>query len=188
VAVVGNRKMTRPINISRINWRLILIHFIATWFFIQSFFILSFLHDLKAYEVFTDKWRKEYFDEARFMNVINWMYTSPYIGLLVAFAISLTISIKRKWLWLNSLLVFILSYLLKRFGLDGWKFLKMIFLTPGQYFNHHSAWYYLANGLPMLILGFVLFYSKWTNHFISNSSFKIDENDMPTTTKASLGA
>ena len=167
--------MTHPNSISRLNWRLILIHVIATWFFIQSFFILSFLHDVKGIEVFTDKWQTESFDETRYKNVMYWMYTSPYVGLLVAFIISLSISIKRKWWWLNSLLVFILSYMLKRLDLDGWHYLKIIFLTPGQFFNHHSAWYYLANGLPMLMLGFVLFYSKWTNRFITPPLLVVDQ-------------
>lgn len=59
--------MTEHNFISKLDWRLLLIHFIATWFFMQSFFILSFLHDLNGNEVFTDKWSKESFEEIRFL-------------------------------------------------------------------------------------------------------------------------
>lgn len=107
------------------------------------------------------------------------MYYSPFAGLLIAIIISLSISIKRKWLWLNSLLVFILSYLIKSFDKDGWHFLKPVFLIPGQYFNDQSAGYYVANGLPMLIIGCVLFFSKKTNRFFANSNYKLHENDKP---------
>ena len=172
--------MTNPNFISRLNWRQILVHFIATWFFIQSFFILSFLHDLKGYEVFTQKWKTESFDESRFISVIDWMYNSPYVGLLVAFIISLSISIKKRWLWINSLFVFVLSYLLKRFDFDGWYYLKIIFLTPGQYFNHHSAWHYLANGLSMLTIGLLLFFSGLTNRFIDNKILKMKTEPLTT--------
>ena len=153
---------------SRLNWRLILIHFIATWFFIQSFFLLSSLHDLKGYEVFTHKWQSESYDSQRFSSEINWLYTPPYVGLLVAFSISLFITIKNKWFWLNSVIVLVLNYFLKRFGFDGWHYLKLIFLLPGQYLNPHSALYYLTNGIPMLTIGLLLFFSKLTNRFIDS--------------------
>lgn len=157
---------------SRLNWRQILIHFIATWFFIQSFFLLSSLHDLKGCEVFTQKWQSESFDRARLLSEINWLYTSPYVGLLVGFSISLFITIKKKWFWVNSAIVLVLSYFLKRFDFDGWHYLKFIFLTPGQYFDHHSALYYLSNGIPMLTIGLLLFFLKLTNRFIDNGNIK----------------
>ncbi|MCU0333886.1 MAG: hypothetical protein MUF62_02420, partial [Chitinophagaceae bacterium] len=80
--------------------------------------------------------------------------------------------IKRKWFWLNSVLVFVISYLLKRFDLDGWHYLRQIFLAPGQYVDKHSLSHYLVNGLPMLTLGLLLFFSKFTNRFVAGSSFK----------------
>jgi hypothetical protein len=69
--------------------------------------------------------------------------------------------------------------LFKRFDLDGWDYLKMIFLTPGQYFDHHSAWYYLANGLPMLTIGVLLFFSKLTNRFIDSGVSKMKTEPLP---------
>jgi len=132
----------------------------------QSFFILSFLHDLKGHEVFTEKGQTTSFDELRLVSLIDWMFYSPYIGLLVAFIISLSISIRKKWFWINSLLVFILGCLFKRLDFDGWNYLKNIFLAPGKFLDPHSAWYYLVNGLPMLLIGVLLFFSTWTNRFI----------------------
>ncbi len=141
----------------------------------QSFFILSFLQDLSLGQ-FAQK-----FDESRLMSRIHWMFYSPHVGILVAFIISLTISIKKKRFWINSLLVFILSYLLRRFEYDGWDYLKIIFLAPGQYFDYHSAWYFLINGFTMLAIGLLMFFSTFTNSFIDKMSLKITNASVPTT-------
>lgn len=163
--------------ISKVNWRQMLIHFLAMWFFIQSFFILSFLHDLRIDKIFTEEWKAESTDGTQITSALYWMYISPYVGLLVAFFISLSISIKRKWFWLNSVLVFILAFLLRRVQLDGWKYLKHIFLAPGQIFYHNPILYYLANVLPMFLIGFLLFFSRTTNKFIECSTLKIKGNN-----------
>lgn len=162
--------MKYPNLISRFNWRLMLIHFIAMWFFMYAFFILCRLHDLNAYEVFTKKWQQNSFDVKRYMSEIYWLYGSPYVGLLVAFIISLFISIKKKWFWLNSVIVFLIVYLLRRFDIDGWHYLKYIFLSPGDLFDQYSAGEYLVNGLPLLAIGLFLFFSKRINKFINGGS------------------
>ncbi len=152
--------------ISRINWRLILLHLIAAWFFIEAFKELSYLHDLKWREVFTQKWLRESYDKSRLIAAIDYPYYFASLGLLVAFIISLGISIKQHWFWVNSLIVFIIGYLLYRLGFLGWNFFKYIFLQQGKLFPFDSAAHYLADCLPMLALGLIIFFSGFTNRFI----------------------
>ena len=87
------------------------------------------------------------------------------IGLLVAFGISLTISLKRKWFWFNSFLVLVLVNILGRLDLLGWNYLKVIFLTPGESFRNIKL-EFLTNGLILLVLGLLAFFLKKTNKFI----------------------
>ncbi len=82
---------------------------------------------------------------------------------------------------MNALLVLIISYVLKRLDVDGWNYLKYIFLKPGQYFGENSAVYYLANGLTMLTIALLLFFSKGTNRFIDLKRLKIKKAALPAT-------
>jgi hypothetical protein len=134
---------------------------------------------LKGYKEFMESGVKS-IGGSRFVADMNWFETSGYVGLLVAFIISLSISVKSKWFWLNSLIVFLLSYVLTRFDLNGWHYLKFLFLAPGQYFDSYSTWNSLANGLPMLTIGVLLFFLKLTNRFIINGTL-INSKSLHTT-------
>ena len=94
-----------------------------------------------------------------------WTSFAKTIGLIVAFGISLTISIKRKWFWFNSFLVFVLGYILCWFDLLGWAYLKKIFLTPGEIFRNTTL-EFLTNGLILLALGLLTFLLGKINKFI----------------------
>ncbi|MDB5005760.1 MAG: hypothetical protein JWP45_153 [Mucilaginibacter sp.] len=52
-----------------------------------------------------------------------WINLSKPIGLLIAFSISLAITAKKSWYWVNSLIVFLAAALLLRFHLLGWHYL-----------------------------------------------------------------
>lgn len=97
---------------------------------------------------------------------IEWTSLGNLIGLLVAFVISLAISINRKWFWFNSFLVLIVVYILGRFDLLGWNYLKKIFLTPGEIFRDIKL-EFLTNGLLLLILGLLTFFLARINKFIA---------------------
>lgn len=172
--VTGKCKMTIHNIILKLNWRQIVIHFIATWFFIRSFFMLARLHDLKDYEVLTKEWQMHSYSHARLLSVWIWLFISSYVGLIVAFSISLSISNKKKWFWMNSVIILVSNYLLTKFNFDGWNYVKFIFLAPGEFFHIHTVTYYLATGLPMLAVGIILFFSKYTNHFIENGNIKTE--------------
>lgn len=161
--------------ITRLNWRQIVIHFIAFWFFIHAFQTLSYLFDTKLVDTvrqsngqltsraLTDK-KIEASDLTYF---VLWTSVSGFFGLLVAFIISVAISIKRHWFWINALISFLLMYILYRFDLLGWTYLKQIFLYVGQKFNN-STIEFLFNGIILLIIGVLIFFLRQPNKFIEN--------------------
>ena len=106
-----------------------------------------------------------------------WINLSKPSGLLTGFLISLAITIKKHWYWVNSLIVFLTASLLLRYHLFGWYYLSYIFQAPGSIFKAYSIGYFLVNGLIMLTIGLLLFFLKWPVQFISpnKNSKKQDE-------------
>lgn len=158
-------------NLKRLNWKLILLHFVATWLFIHSFYILSYLHDIEFTE-FIMKNRNEIpvfdeipFDTKRMGNFFMITGVSKFIGLLIAFIISLSISIYRKWFWLNSVLVLLITYTLFRLDFLLWDYLKVIFRFIGG-FMPNVILDFLVDGLVMLFLGLLIFFQKKINQII----------------------
>ena len=157
--------------LKRLNWKLILVHFIATWLFIHSFYILSYLHDIEFTE-FIMKNRSQVpdfdeipFDTKRMSDFFMITGVSKFISLLVAFIISLSISIYRKWFWLNSVLVLLITYTLFRLDFLLWDYLKVIFRFIGG-FMPNVILDFLVDGLVMLFLGLLIFFSKKINQII----------------------
>jgi hypothetical protein len=157
--------------LKRLNWKLILVHFIATWLLIHSFYILSYLHDIEFTE-FIMKNRSQVpdfdeipFDTKRMSDFFMITGVSKFIGLLVAFIISLSISIYRKWFWLNSVLVLLITYTLFRLDFLLWDYLKVIFRFIGG-FMPNIILDFLVDGLVMLFLGLLIFFSKKINQII----------------------
>jgi hypothetical protein len=158
---------------SKLNGRLIVVHLIGCWFFIYSFFILSYLHDrefllsfLNYTEYGTRLPQNWHFDASKLTIFLLWNGSSKAIGLLTAFLISITIVIKKRWYWVNSLIVFSVAILLLRYNLFGWDYLKYIFLTPGSLFKEYSIGYFLTNGLVMFAIGLLLLFLKPVQQFI----------------------
>jgi hypothetical protein len=78
------------------------------------------------------------------------------LGYLIAFLITLLISKKKKFYWLNSILSLVIFWTLSQYDLTGWNYLKNIFLLPGEIAN--GIWYYLINGFLMISLGIALLF------------------------------
>lgn len=173
--VSHNEKMTLQNLITKINPRQILIHFVAFWFFIYAFQTLSYLYDTKLVDAVRQSDGQGYikplgnngttaYDLAYFA---LWTSLSGFIGLLFAFIVSLTISIKRNWFWPNSFIAFILTYILFRFDLLGWSYLKILFWYPGQQFNSSTV-EFSFNGIILLTIGVLIFFLRRPNQFIEN--------------------
>lgn len=163
--------------ISRLNWRHILIHFVAAWFFMYAFQTLATLHDIKLVDIFRQsdagnirnnlELNGRTVSDLSYFKLWNGIGKTP--GLLIAFIISLIISIRKKWFWFNSFIVLMLMYILSWFGLTGWKYLKRIFLKPGDFFEN-TTFEFLINGLILLTLGLLTFFLHHTNKFIVTGS------------------
>jgi len=152
--------------VSKLNWRLIVLHLIACGFFIYAFLEMFVLHDFKYVMNLMNHGGRRDIDGSRLANDLMWNNLSPLIGLLTGFLVSLAIAIKKHWHWINSLIVFLIAYLLWRFDLFGWRYLKHIFLAPGSLFKDYTIGYFLVNGLVMLAIGLLLFFSRRLVQFI----------------------
>ncbi|WP_460554679.1 hypothetical protein [Ferruginibacter profundus] len=158
----------------KLNWRQVLIHFIAAWFFMYSFHTLAVLHNTNLIDILrhsdkgdlTNALSKNQVSSIEVSYFVVWTSIGNTLGFLVAFIISLIISIKRKWFWFNSIIVFVLVCILSRFELLGWDFLKNIFLTPGEIFGNITL-EYLTNGIILLTLGLLTFFLSKTTKFIA---------------------
>jgi hypothetical protein len=172
--------MTLKRFISRINWRQLLIHFIATWFFIHSFHTLSYLSNTRLVEIY--RGANEGTEMiALFNNGITttdlvdffiWTTCSGSIGLLVAFVLSLILSIRKHWFWFNSLIVLLVIYLLQWFTSLGWPYVRKVFLFKGAT-THKITWEFIINGSILLALGLFVFFSRKTNRFIEKGNSPI---------------
>jgi len=164
--------------LSKLNWRLLLVHMAACWFFIYAFRLFFIMHDLAIIDVFVHNQHAiKNLDPKRITNDAMWVAVGQVAGLLVGYLISLLVSIKYQWSRLNSLIVFLVAYFLWRFSLFGWEHLALIFLAPGSFFKDDTAWYYIINGAVMLAIGLFLFFSKWAVQFIEAGQNEIDEDN-----------
>ena len=166
--------MTLRKFLRRLNWRQVAIHFIATWFFMYSFQTLAALHNTDLIDIVRQssqeditKALSESTTSAYQLVYFNlWTGIGNTVGLLVAFIISLSLSIRRKWFWFNSFIVLLVAYVLSWFGLLGWTYLKIIFLTPGEIFSNTTL-QFLTNGILLLSLGLLTFFMSQSNKFIT---------------------
>lgn len=168
--------MTLHNFIAKLNWRQILIHFVAFWFFIHAFQTLSYLYNTNLVDTVRNSNGQD-----TIKTITNngttasdlvyfqlWTSVSGFIGLLVAFILSLIISIKRHWFWVNSLIAFIVTYIFYRYDILGWTYLKKIFWFVGQKFNNTTI-EFLFNGIVLLTIGLLIFLLKRPNQFIEKN-------------------
>ncbi len=155
-------------SLSKFNIRLLVIHFIAFWFFIYGFQTLAFLYDFNFLLLAPVEARLN--DVLRVNSDMKVVALFSIIGLVIAYLISWRISLKRNWFWLNSVLIFIIAYVLKTYDLLGWNFLQKIFLLPGQIFRLNTRTFYVTNSFIMLAIGSYLLFSNKIKSFIDKGS------------------
>ena len=161
----------------RLNFRLILIHFIATWFFMFAFQTLFSLHETRLIIFYrqVDRTRIIYeyaklgITPSDIVNFIFWTNVGKTVGLLIAFIISLTISIKNKWFWMNSLIILILAYGLAWTEYLGLNFLQNIYYLKALTFIHISLLLIIL-GFIFAFLGVITFFHRKANRFIQHSN------------------
>lgn len=174
--------MQIPVIIRKINWRLIVIHLVATIFIMQAFQTLVYLYDTNLY----DNLHKlaiggnEYLDKNlqdksfRFDTLMVYFIYCSWgwlLGLVVAVGISLAIVKKRKWGLINSLLIF---FLLPPIMGRIWYLPRKLDLLTANWFSS-TFFYLLSNGLLWLGLGIFVFLYNRLNNFIKPEKNAISE-------------
>jgi len=158
---------------SKLNWRLIFVHFIATWFIYHALWQFSYLSDYPLLEKighldYTGS-GKETVQRMSMLTVMTVVFR--FAGIFIGFGISLWLSLKNKWNWINSVIVLLISsacFFLDRFYYSS---IRFIFDLPGRVFK--SDWdIIVTNGLIMLIIGMVIFLMDRSINYINKSNIK----------------
>ncbi len=160
---------------ARLSWRQMLVHFLASWFFIHAFLMFSYLFHIRVVDAmsrsngqlnssaFTDQG----FTGADVLNLSLWLSIAGFIGLLVALIISVIVSVRRRWLWVNPLIVAVIMFFLYRFSLLGWEYAGYVFGFPARLLNNTAARCLITGGI-LLTIGLLILFSKRTRQFAGN--------------------
>ena len=134
-----------------------------------SFNILAFLINVPLFEKIIYKNSNTSIDPNLMQtDVLSFAYTTAIIGtvgLIVAFIISLVISLKNKWGWLNSVVVLITIYLIGFLGILG-EIIKGITFTIFNKISNNISLVLFALGLILILISLTLFFSKTLKRFI----------------------
>jgi len=158
----------------RLNGRQIVVHFVAAWPFIYAFNLLAYLTDLSLFKMLAPDKKPDFLqtledskipmDElTRYFFYLN---TGWFWGLCIAFSISLGITLKKRWFWLNPIIAYFLAYGIFKnpLNIGGWH--TTIYLRTMPW----SIFWFLTAGLLSLAAGCWLFFSKKVNEFITKAA------------------
>ncbi|MDB5007208.1 MAG: hypothetical protein JWQ84_163 [Mucilaginibacter sp.] len=154
----------------KLNVRQLIIHFIASWLFIYAFYTLTSLYDYSF--LYNDAaMPSRMIFKQRFANDMFILRQGGNLGLIIAYFIMWKLAVKRNWFWVNSVIVFLVTFALYNFNLLGWKSVMWVFLYPGQVvFKESSLASIIVNGIVMLTLGCFLFFKKQISAFIDRGA------------------
>jgi len=152
------------------------MHFMGMCFFVYAFQMLVYLIDIKLVETIRNSTAENIDSNIRdngrtitdLFNFTSWVGVSGFIGLLLAFLISLGLSIKNKWGWFTSVITFFLTFALYKLSLLGSAYITSFFLT-GSLFLENIFLEYALWGTLFLSLGALFFFSRLSNRFISKT-------------------
>ncbi len=161
---------------NRINFRQIILHFIGTWFFMFAFKTLFSLHETKMILIYRDVDPSLFINELEKQGVTSgdmvdfafWTNVGETIGLLIGFLLSLYISLRANWFWVNSLIVLVLTYCLSWGGLLGLSFLGDIYYLKA-WDSIHIKWLLIIIASIFLFFGVITFFNRESFRFISKS-------------------
>lgn len=162
---------------NKINWRIILVHIIATYFVVLATKQFVQLNDTELVKL-VDKYgvensikqlQKDSNTPSRIAYYLFWNGASNLIGLLIAFVISLIICIQRNIFWLNGLIVFIIGLSFNKLGLFKDQTISRIFFYCEKLFPHFGIQYkFFINGTILFVIAIFIFSNRWTNNFSLN--------------------
>jgi hypothetical protein len=173
------------VPIKKLNWRQILIHFLAIWLIMYSLKHSSYFIDMRIFKMIIPGNKPDLLQALK-ENTVSWDEVKTYIsltssfwfyGLLLGFLISLIISIKRRWYWVNTIISSCGVYLIYRMpevffnyrmSFDkkysaGWHTtIYPNYITP-------SIFWYTTVAVFCLAAALFLFFSKRVNKFIAKT-------------------
>ena len=147
--------------IKKLNWKLILLFFVALWFFDKGGEILGYLRNSLLAEQIrhakgdTSPITGEGLTVSSITDLVLASGFASLIGLLVGLIISILICRRRKWHWANPILALVIVYLTGWLQIDGTNYIVQLLRMPGEIFN--GIWYYLINGIVSISLGLLTF-------------------------------
>ena len=165
---------------SKLNARLLVIHFVALWFIIYGFQTLAFLYDFNF--MFLSSQESRFGDLGRMHTDIKVITLISFLGAIIGYIISWRTSVNRNWFWLNSVIVFVVIYVLELYNRLGFHVLQKLVMFPGTIFGLNTRTYYVSNGLIMLAIGSFLLFSGRIKRFIDKGG--IEEKKAKTIIKA----
>ncbi|KGO92482.1 hypothetical protein [Flavobacterium subsaxonicum] len=151
--------------INLINFRLLLLHFLATWLIScasQIIVKMWFTDFLEEYHQAANKW--DIIEKYNGFLFLLYLSIGALTGLLLSFSISLYIVIKQKWGWAHSVLLFWILFILILYDKTGAKYSEVI---PNK-FGYLS--YLIINAALLITLALPIFFSGRINKFIALGS------------------
>lgn len=108
----------------------------------------------------------------RFEADMTFIEQAGNIGLLIAYIISWTISLKRNWHWINSTVIFVAMFLLENLLVLKLPGVHAIFLHSGGLFKVYSLWGHLVIGILLIAASLLLFFATRVVRYISYETRK----------------
>ena len=167
---------------NKLNWKIILIHLLGFFFTFHSFKTFAFLYQIKFVEVnrdflksdqvatletYTKRLRENDISSDEFANIFLIKRLLSFAGILIALTMSLLITLKQKFVWINSLVVSLISFIIFYFQFSWFEFLNKYLWILGKLFENIKI-EFLFNGTLFFTLGiFVFWFSKY---YVKNRS------------------
>jgi len=153
-----------------LNWRMIILHLVAFWFFYYSFETFAFLKD-RAFAEPTLNAMIKAAQLQRYNMDKTFIEQMGNIGLVLAYVLSWWIASRRGWHWINGVIAFIVAFALGYSNWFGWDHLSPIFLAPGRLFKQTSIWNFVTSGTIMLAIGLLILFWKKIQQYIDRGSY-----------------
>ena len=135
-----------------------------------AFRMLAFLTNIKLLEAILNPKSDLNEEQGKILSdVLSFSITTSLIGslgLLISFIISLVISLKKKWGWINSVLVFVIIYSLGWLSIRGESITSVLFTAFGK-LSTNLVFKISAIGMLLIMSSSLLFFSKKVNKFIA---------------------
>ena len=159
----------------KLNWRQVLLDLLACYFLMYAFQTFCYLYDIGIVEIsrqydqksLGSELNKRKIDHDYYTDIISYYpFAAAFIGLLFGLVVSLIVSFKRCWFWLNCFIAFVSTYCLFRLNLPPWKIVAPSFRLPGQPITRSVRLEFIINGIITLGIGLFILLSTYSKRFI----------------------